>query len=410
MYIVLATAWNFITPPFESPDEDAHVEYVLLVADQARLPDLRTDGTRVGNEFFQPPLYYVVLAAALRVSGMSHAERLPARVAAWEWETVPANYFQLTPSRFGYVHLLREVSALFGTVTVVCTYLAATLLGATGRLRTSATLATAALPQFTYISATVNPDSLAAALASIGLVLLLKLARSPTPQRRVAAALGAVTAAGVLTEYHVGYLLVLAALAYAFVLGRHKRALVRDGAIALAAFLACAGWWFVWNIVRYGEPSGLLRFAAEDPRSLLDPYFVFFFPRITYNSFLGAYGWLNVYLPTAWYVAFGLLWLGALWGMCRGTIITRRWPAERKMLVFAPLLILALVLYRNLSFNAPQGRYFFAALPAISCLFAFGLAELPGRAGRWALVAAPSFLVAANVYSLWFVWVAFARA
>jgi len=398
-----------VTPPFESPDEDAHVEYVLLVADRARLPDLRTDGARVGNEFFQPPLYYVVLAAALRVSGMPHAEPLPDRVPGWDWDTVPANYFQPTSRPVGYLHLLREVSALFGIATVVCTYLAATLLGATGWLRTSATVATAALPQFTFISATVNPDSLAAALASIGLVLLLRIAKSGQPPRPTVAALGAVTAAGVLTEYHAGYVLVLAVLAYVFVLGRHTRELVRDGAIALASFVACAGWWFAWNVVRYGEPSGLLWFAAEFPRTLLDPYFVFFFPRITYDSFLGAYGWSNRYLPAIWYLVFGLLWLGALWGVCRGTIATRSWPAERKMLVLAPMLLLALVLYRNLSFNAPQGRYFFPALPAISCLFAFGHAELRGRLGRWSLVAAPAFLVAANLYSLWFVWGAFAR-
>jgi 4-amino-4-deoxy-L-arabinose transferase-like glycosyltransferase len=287
---------------------------------------------------------------------------------------------------------------------------AATLLGATGRLRAAATIATAALPQFTYISATVNPDALAAALASAGLLLLVWIATSARPARRAVAALGAVSAAGVLTEYHAGYVLVLAPVAYLFVLGRSWRATLRDGAIAGAVFVAGAGWWLVWNVVRYGEPTGLVRVAPEYRRTLLDPFFVDYFPRLLYDSFLGAYGWLNLFLPDVWYLGFGLLWLGALWGICRGTIVSHRWPAERRMLVLAPMLILAVVLYRNLSFNAAQGRYLFAALPAISCLFAFGLAELPARLGRWPLVAGPAFLIIANVYSLWFVWSAFIRA
>lgn len=413
LYLILATAWNLVTPPFESPDEDAHVAYVLLVADEARLPDPRTaDGARVGNEFFQPPLYYAMLAAALRLSGMTHDEPLPARVPGWAWDarTVPANYFVPTPDQYAYLHLLRELSALFGVVTVLCTYLAATLLGATGRVRIAATMATAALPQFTFISATVNPDALAAALASIGLVLLLGIVRSTEARPRAVAAFGAVVAAGVLTEYHAGYLLALALLGYLFVLGRSRRRTIGDAAIALAVFLCCTGWWFAWNVARYGEPSGLVQYGAEYRRTLLDPFFVDYFPRLFYDSFLGAYGWLNLFLPDVWYLLFGLLWLGALWGICRGTIVTHRWPAERRLLVLAPMLVLAVVLYRNLSFNAAQGRYLFVALPAISCLFTFGLAELPHRIGRWALIAAPAFLLAANLFSLLFVWSAFARA
>ena len=399
-------------PAFESPDEDAHVEYVLIVADQARLPDLRIDGARVGNEYFQPPLYYAVLAAVLKLSGMPHEEALPTPVPGWRWDAnmVPANYFALTSDTFVYVHLLREVSLLFGVATVVCTYVAATLLGAAGWLRLCATLATATLPQFTYISATVNPDALASALGSIGLVLLLRIAKSAAPPPAMLAALGAVSAAGVVTEYHVGYVLVLAALAYVFVLGRSGRAFLRDAVIVLAAFVACAGWWLALDLARYGGLPPTASGAPDNLRTLLDPYFVFIFPRLVYDSFLGAFGWLNVFLPTSWYLVFGLLWLGALWGICRGTIAAHSWPAERRMLVLAPMLILALVLYRNLGYNAAQGRYFFVALPAISCLFAFGLAELPGRLGRWSLAAAPAFLLAANLYSLWFVWVTFARA
>jgi len=415
LYLTLATAWNFVTPPFEAPDEDAHVRYVLFLAREHRIPDPRVDGARSGDESFHPPLFYAIGAAVLDASAMPLDPVLPARVTGWDWDTTPKNYFMPSAARTDYLHLLRELSVLFGLITVTATYLAATILGATGLVRITAAIVTAALPQFTYIAAAVNPDSAAVAVASVGLVLLLLILRSPIPRTRLTFAFGATVGLAVLFEYHTVYLFGLAALAYPMVHGRGLRPFLRDAVIAGASFLAVAGWWFVLNAVRYGDPSGLSmqRLLAPElltPRSLFDPYFVYFFPTITYESFFGVFGWLNVYLPASLYLAFAACCVLALAGLITAMLVRHSWDAPRRALVLAPGILLALVLYANLTFNAPQGRYFFPALAAISCLLALGLAELPRWLARWSLIAVPVFLVGANLYSLWLVWGVFARA
>ena len=414
MYLSLATLWNFVTPPFETPDEDAHVRYVLFLASEHRLPDPRVDGARSGNESFHPPLYYAICAALLDATGTSLTPHLPTRVPGWDWDTVPRNYFVVSPVGADYLHLLRELSVLFGLITVTCAYLAGTILSANGLARAAAAVVTAALPQFTYVAAAVNPDSAAVATASIGLVLLLMILRSPVRRTRLLAAFGAAVGIGVLFEYHTIYLFAMATLAYPMMRNRTVRTFVIDGAIAGVAFLVVAGWWFALNLLRYGEPSGLSmqRLLAPElvtPRSLFDPYFLYFFPTITFESFFGTFGWLNVYLPAQLYFAFLALCALALAGVAVAMLLRRTWDVPRRALVLAPMILLVLVVYANLTFNAPQGRYFFPALVAISSVLALGLAELPRPLGRWLLIVTPAFLIGTNLYSLWFVWGAFAR-
>jgi hypothetical protein len=218
----------------------------------------------------------------------------------------------------------------------------------------------------------------------------------------------------ILSEYHAVFLIALAVIASAFVRRREARLLVRDCMLAGTAFVAIAGWWFGLNAVRYGDPSGLSmqRLLAPElltPRSLVDPYFAVFFPTLTYESFLGVFGWMSAFLPAALYAAYAALWIIALWGIGHGILVKRSWPPERKTLVLAPLIVLVLVVYANLSFIAPQGRYFFPAIVALSVLFAFGLSELRGRFGKAAVAVAPLFLLIVNVFSLILVATSFVR-
>jgi len=125
---------------------------------------------------------------------------------------------------------------------------------------------------------------------------------------------------------------------------------------------------------------------------------------------VGVFGWMVVFLPDVFYFGYGLLWLLALWGIGHGVLVSRTWPPERKLLILAPLLILPLVVYANLTFIAWQGRYFFPALPAVSLLLAFGLNELPRQTRRWGVLLAPGFTLAANLYALFLVASSMVRA
>lgn len=126
-------------------------------------------------------------------------------------------------------------------------------------------------------------------------------------------------------------------------------------------------------------------------------------PFVGVLSVSGVFGWMRIFLPVWCYVAFGALWLCALAGSMHG-VLRRKWDRMREGLIFAPLLDLFVVGYVNLTFIAPQGRYLFPAIAAISLVFVFGIAEMPAVIRRPMLGIASVFLFTANIYSLWFVW------
>ena len=66
-YLILATIYNVIVPPFEAPDEHNHFFYVKHLADGNSLPV--QDPERIGpwaQEGSQPPLYYALAALLIR--------------------------------------------------------------------------------------------------------------------------------------------------------------------------------------------------------------------------------------------------------------------------------------------------------------------------------------------------------
>jgi hypothetical protein len=63
-FLAVSTVYNLQVPLYEAPDEIAHARYVRTVADEGKLPGFNSSAE---YESWQPPLYYVVGAAALTV-------------------------------------------------------------------------------------------------------------------------------------------------------------------------------------------------------------------------------------------------------------------------------------------------------------------------------------------------------
>jgi hypothetical protein len=98
----------------------------------------------------------------------------------------------------------------------------------------------------------------------------------------------------------------------------------------------------------------------------------------TGKSFVGNFGWMNVGLPGWMYALYVALWLvaafGLVWEWRRGLLDVR--AVVTLVLTFVSMY--AVVVYMNLTFRQPQGRYLFPALPAVAGLAGLGLASLPG--------------------------------
>ena len=413
-FVALSLAWNFVTPIFEAPDETDHLQYILFVAKQGRPPDLWTDVPTSGTASFESPLYYLITGWIVRLSGIDTPFVHPVRNPDFSFERPgsDSNYFLRTPIHYDYVHFIRFFSSLFGAVVVLCTYLAATLLGLDRKIVLFSTAATAFLPQFTFISGVINNDTLAAALASVGIVYLLYLTHLRLPNPHEWFMFGAICAAAVLAKPHTIFLLPLAA--WLVVSNRKNRSqVVVTGAVIALGFLVFAGPYLVYNSLHYGDP-----FAVRLQESIVSSdqiwhknpfspegiaYFALLLPNRLFASFLGVFGWMIIYLPLIFYLIFAVVGIISVGGIMTA-LLGGKWSFTTESLILAPLLILVIILYANLTFNSNQGRYFFPALSAISILFVLGLAELPRYIRSSLFIFSPVFLLVVNLYSLWLVW------
>ncbi len=414
VFVVLAFAWSYVTPIFEAPDESAHLQYLLFVADHGRLPDLWSEVEQVGIEGFHPPLYYAMLGTFVRAANISHPFTPPTHNPQFSWDRTDSapNYFFPVSSIYDYVHLLRLFSVMLGVISVLCTYWAAILLRFDSSMAWLAAAVTAFLPQFSFISGALNNDNLAIALTSLGIVWTLYLAQLPSPRLWQPGLLGVICGLAVLAKFHAAlFLLPFALLVFLVLQFNDRKRLVLNLLGTLMGFLIVGGWFLVYNQVRYGDPGAVALSCVSVPnsvdrKSLLNLndvlYLIIVVPRLVFQSFLGTFGWMMIYLPKLFYVVYAVLWAAALIGTLNALLATRL-NRLSKLLWLAPLLLTGVLLYANLIGNVNQGRFFFPALVAISLIFVLGLKGLPDLIRRPFSVAAPIFLLTTNIYALWFV-------
>jgi hypothetical protein len=177
LYLALASGYAAVTPFGTPPDESAHALYVQHLVQQRRLPVLRRK-RRDAYEFHQPPLYYLLAAPAWAAA--AQVSPAAARLAA------------------------RGVSILIGAVGV---WLIAALAGAVGSpdgaasdaLALGAAGFAAFLPMRLATAAAVSNDTLAEAVFTAGLLLMVRMLRHGLNARR-ATWLGLILGLGVLTK------------------------------------------------------------------------------------------------------------------------------------------------------------------------------------------------------------------
>src|ERR671931_307363 len=67
-FALVAGAYSVVVPPWEAPDEPAHFDYVAHLLSDRELP--RMVGGTGPTEAHQPPLYYLLAAAAASPAGL----------------------------------------------------------------------------------------------------------------------------------------------------------------------------------------------------------------------------------------------------------------------------------------------------------------------------------------------------
>jgi 4-amino-4-deoxy-L-arabinose transferase-like glycosyltransferase len=411
-YGYIALGYARATPRWNNPDEPAHVNVVRQLATTGTLPvlvegdwdsdllarlttawfpnDYEVDGIRY--EGHQPPLYYLLAAPVYRLT-----------LAV----SLPLNR---------QIIVLRLFSAAIGAIAVIAAFVVGREAAPERPVVAVLTAATVAfVPMNTAISAAVNNDCLATALAGVTLAALL-IGRRVGFSDRWAIGLGVLIGALVLTKLTV-YVFVPLILAVLLLAGRGRApdrgwlAALRWPLIATAVSLLVAGWWVVRNMVVYGllDPLAMARhdqIVVGQPRWLsYDVESLDFFFRILFRSFWGMFGWMGVVLDDGFYILFlvftvlgiaGLLVArgvpypptpspvrgrgGDGTGLLSAPVRGGRAGGRRSLLAIAILLVFAEVAYYNLTFIQPQGRYLFPALVPIAYFLASGWWQLAARA------------------------------
>ncbi|HLG50333.1 MAG TPA: hypothetical protein VKY56_01715 [Chloroflexota bacterium] len=396
-YSFLAILYATRVPTWNAPDEPAHYNVIRSIALDHQLPILRpgdydqTTLARLMSEHFppgesidglryeshQPPLYYLIAAPVfLATIGLGTARQ---------------------------VVVLRLVTAALGALLVLATFrLAQLVFPRSAAYPLAAAAFVAFLPMHLFMNAAIDNDALVELLLCLVLTALVEDLAKPHDgwgDIRIGVLVG--LAALTKLDGDVAAVLVVAGFTGSALLASEPRRALRRVPLRLirsgGAALLVSGWWFIRNMLLYGpgDPFALRRHAevvAGQPLTgSLD------LPRIrgmlltAFHSFWGQFGWMGIPYSDRTYDVLAtlsaLVALGVLlhaWRIVRArgceasgerwTLAYYRWAMG--LLLLETVLVIVGVVFYNLRYLQPQGRYLFPALPALAVLAVAGIGEL----------------------------------
>jgi hypothetical protein len=418
IFVVFATLFAFLTPPYESPDEPGHLNYVNFVAETRHLSDQYSTDRFVVGEGHQYPLFYILESIAVRAmladdSVDIHALRNESATSSSPvYRHATDTIFPDESDRRAF-YVLRMLSVVLGALNLVLIYAIAGHFIAEHTWRLIAVFIAATLPQYQFIAGAVNNDNLANLLLSLVIFCLLRVLRGRTAgQAGWFIALGAALGCALLAKKTSLFVLpgVVAVFGYLLLVTRLGRwQLAARMLLAPALALVISGPLLVRNQRMYGDLFGNQMEHTTMPsllaeKSLWNGYWLDPFLPGLFRSFVGLFGWLSVSLPEWVYSGYIVLLVLASVSLIAGAL---RQPPSVDFwfaLLLIALCFAGIVTY-NLTYTQYQGRFLFPVLSLICVLVALGfrtlLAAIPSTVlARICAAALITFPVAVNVLSI----------
>lgn len=376
VHAALALGYLSTIPAFNWPDEPAHVNYILAIADGRGLPEMSAGAwapaelerlkrghfervtprdpriAAISYEAHQPPLYYLIAALFYRVTGSLTAVRL----------------LNLLLSCTVVVIALRFVRAVFPDEPW---------------LAPAAAFLVALHPMRCAMAVSLGNDP---AVELVWAGLLLATASQARPLW-----IGLLMGVGVLVK--IGTLLALPLYgAWLWIVGP-RTSWLRSATTAGAVAVVVAAPWIARNVVLYGwtDPlavaAGALGFDHPRPQlQLFGDYGIGMFLWRCFQSWWGTFGWMEMLPDPRALAVYICLSAGAASGLAMWFLRHHRsgaeWSRADRTVVWSiathAVLLFALIAYSRYDFQA-QGRYLLVLSPATALLIAFGLRELTGR-------------------------------
>jgi hypothetical protein len=392
VYSALGMIYAVQTPRWEAPDEPAHYNYVVDIAEKHRLPVLQMGDyphqylekikaakfppymsiERIRYESHQPPLYYLLAAAVYKVTGSLGGE--------------------------GQFLVLRLLSVLLGCFLLLVSYaIVKEVLPEQEFLALTTTAMIATVPMHIAMTAAINNDALAELLLASIILLCIKHLKSGLSTRQ-ASALGLLLALALLTKTSI-YVPAVVSVVFSFAVRactQGARGLLRQAAL-ISGLAMLSAWWFVRNLLTYGDfdlfgwqrhdsvvvgqPTTAQWISEHGLLKTIQDFFV-----VSFRSFWAQFGWMGILIDSRLYALLGLVSILVTVGFIlflmrairdRQVVSRFQWWALSLLFVVFMLVAAGDTLY-NLKFVQHQGRYLFPALVPIGLAFALGLREWTG--------------------------------
>ncbi len=408
VYLALGVTYSVVNPIHEATDELRHYRYVRYIADYGQLP---VQSAGEGNaQAHHPPLYYATAALASFWVHPSDPLYTPPTNPHWgfrNWEVGVDNknmYLHGPDEAWPYrdaalaAHLARWVTLLWGAATVALTYaMAHTLFPDRPAIALASGGWVAFNPMFLYLGAAINNDVPAALIGAAISLLSLHTFRDGLTTRTTLM-LGLFYGLGALVKFNLIAMLAVIELTLWLVIfpadtkfQGHKAkwlSLLKANGIILGIALVLAGWWYIRNVILYGEPTGFLRlteiWGARNPQTgiaLAGREL-----RHAWTTFWGRFGYGQIPLPDGFYVALAALCGVGLLGLAvfllpsrshkPAALSTTQWRMIATLFVAVLINLAVLYTYITVSPAGAMGRFLFPGLPAFATLIAIGLLGL----------------------------------
>jgi 4-amino-4-deoxy-L-arabinose transferase-like glycosyltransferase len=454
--LLLGCVWALVVPPFQAPDENAHVAYVQSLAEHGALPGdagrqfqsteqlagaEAANADQTAQQLFVKPEWSTRRHDAWLARQFSHQERSDGGGVNPASSNPPLYYLSLVPSYqaasggdlFDRVSAMRLTSVLFLLLTVTAAWLlAGEIFGRNRPLQLAAASVPALLPMVTFVSASVTPDSLLYALWGLALWLGARLINGSGDGRDVAAIV-AVAALAVLTKatsYALLPAVLVAVLTYAVRAGGGTRRLALTLTVVAVTFAVVAGPWYVTARLEdrpaSGQLAGSAPASAVDYREFASYVWQYYLPRLPFQTrygalgkypqayetwfkqSIGAFGWLETRWPGRVYAA--LFVIAVLIGAAAlVAVVRRRRDLDPMLLVFFATAVVVLIaglhwneyrLSEGSGVLASQGRYLFPLVSLAGLVVATALTTVPTRLRGGALGAVVGGLSALQLFAI----------
>lgn len=273
-FVLLASAYAYVTPTLEAPDEIYHYDYIRSLVNTGRPPVLKPGGGRGFGH--HAPLYYAYGALVSFWVGENDLQVWPERhnpFFGYRFGDVGRDnknlYLHPDDDTFGRsdtwlgIRVVRWASVVLGAITVWAVYRAGREvfpdqpeipLGAAGLA--------AFIPEFLFVSGAVNDDNGSALWGALALWAMMRILRKgPTLRRCVG--LGLALGLGWLSKLTVVSLVLTAGFTLAVACWRSWREALRWGLIVFGVTGLIIAPWLVRQILLYGDPTGTAREMTE---------------------------------------------------------------------------------------------------------------------------------------------------